>query len=225
MERPNLDLQKLRTHFAPHIFERGQTYQRSGEVLNLTLRGNTVSAGVQGSDTKPYRVTLTLSEDDLENADCTCPYGENFGELCKHIAAVALEYHFWPEHIVSEASVGELLAPLNINDLRGALEHLLMLHPEMIDKLELYLQKAQVQREQLKKEAEQKKVERSTSEPDSLVEMALDTRLFEKLMRTAVRGTGRDWEGFPEYDEVYKSHRRNQTVSGTRRLPRRAGAL
>ena len=197
MTQPTLDLQKLREHFPPHIFERGQQYQRSGEVLNLTLRGNTVSAGVQGSDTKPYRVTLTLSEDDLENADCTCPYGENFGELCKHIAAVALEYLFWPEHIVSEASIDELLDPLKADDLRGALEHLLRLHPEMSDELELYLQ-AQLNR---KNQAEHV----SNSEPNSAppAEATLDTHLFEKLMQTAVRGAGQDWDGFPEYDEAY----------------------
>ncbi len=199
MERPNLDLQKLRAHFAPHILERGQKYQRSGEVLNLTLRGNTVSAGVQGSDTKPYRVTLTLSGDDLEHADCTCPYTESFGDYCKHIAAAALEVHFWPEHIISEASVGELLEPLGKDDLRGAVEYLLMLYPEAIDALELYLQKAQIQKET------ERKIERATSEPDDPpAEPALDTRLFEKLMRTAVRGAGRDWDGFPEYEEVYK---------------------
>ena len=200
MKRPTLNLQRLREHFAPHIFERGQTYQRSGEVLNLTLRGNTVSAGVQGSDDKPYRVTLTLSEDDLENADCTCPYGENFGELCKHIAAVALEYYFWPEHIVSEASVGKLLDPLAEHDLRGALEHLLRLHPEMSDELELYLQKAQ-----LSKQLSQKKPADTGQEPSSTppAEITVDTHLFEKLMQTAVRSAGQDWDGFPEYDEVY----------------------
>ena len=198
MTQPTLDLQKLREHFAPHIFERGQQYQRSGEVLNLTLRGNTVSAGVQGSDNRPYRVTLTLLEDDLETADCTCPYGENFGELCKHIAAVALEYLFWPEHIVSEASVGELLDPLAEHDLRGALEHLLELHPEMVDELELYLQKAQLSRKTQAKNA-------PDSEPSSTppAEATLDTRLFEKLMQTAVRSAGQDWDGFPEYDEAY----------------------
>ena len=197
MTQPTLDLQKLREHFPPHIFERGQQYQRSGEVLNLTLRGNTVSAGVQGSDTKPYRVTLTLSEDDLENADCTCPYGENFGELCKHIAAVALEYLFWPEHIVSETSIDELLDPLKADDLRGALEHLLRLHPEMSDELELYLQ-AQLSRKNQAKHV-------SNPEPNSTppAEATLDTHLFEKLMQTAVRGAGQDWDGFPEYDEVY----------------------
>ena len=197
MERPTLDLQRLREHFTPRIFERGQQYQRSGEVLNLTLRGNTVSAGVQGSDNRPYRVTLTLSEDDLENADCTCPYGENFGELCKHIAAVALEYLFWPEHIVSEASIDELLDPLKADDLRGALEHLLRLHPEMSDELELYLQ-AQLSR---KNQAEHA----SNSEPNSAppAGATLDTHLFEKLMQTAVRSAGQDWDGFPEYDEVY----------------------
>ena len=197
MEKPILDLQRLREHFAPHIFERGQKYQRSGEVLNLTLRGNTVSAGVQGSDNRPYRVTLTLSEDDLENADCTCPYGENFGELCKHIAAVALEVYFWPEHIVSEASVGKLLDPLDKPDLRGALDHLLRLHPEMSDELELYLQ-AQLSRKNQAKHV-------SNPEPSSTppAEATLDTHLFEKLMQTAVRGAGQDWDGFPEYDEAY----------------------
>ena len=196
MERLTLNLQKLREHFPPHIFERGQQYQRSGEVLNLTLRGNTVSAGVQGSDNRPYRVTLTLSEDDLENADCTCPYGE-FGELCKHIAAVALGYYFWPEHIVSEASVDELLDPLKADDLRGALEHLLRLYPEMSDELELYLQ-AQLSRKNQAKHV-------SNPEPSSTppAEATLDTHLFEKLMQTAVRGAGQDWDGFPEYDEVY----------------------
>ncbi len=198
MERPTLNLQRLREHFPPHIFERGQQYQRSGEVLNLTLRSNTVSAGVQGSDNRPYRVTLTLSEDDLENADCTCPYGENFGELCKHIAAVALEYYFWPEHIVSEASVGELLEPLGEKDLRGALDHLLMLHPEMSDELELYLQKAQLGRKNQAKHV-------SNPEPNSTppAEITVDTHLFEKLMQTAVRSAGQDWDGFPEYDEAY----------------------
>ena len=155
-------------------------------------------AGVQGSDYQPYRVTLELSEGDLESAECTCPCGENFGGWCKHIAATALEYYHQPSSIISEASVAELLEPLNAKRLRGALEHLLKLYPEAVDKLELYLQKARLEAGAEDK-AEDKKDKTADSEPATL-----DTRLFEKMMQSAVRCASFDWDGFPEYGEVYE---------------------
>ena len=195
MTRPVLNLQKLRSHFAPRIFERGEGYQRGGEVLNLTLRDHVLTAGVQGSDTRPYRVTLTLSEDDMRSADCTCPYGENFGDYCKHIAAVALEYYHRPDTAISEASVTELLSPLDAATLRSALEHLLELYPDAADRLELYLQRQASARRQANDTSPSRPAERAPS---------LDTRLFEKMMRSAVRGASYDWDGFPEYREVYE---------------------
>lgn len=97
-------------------------------------------AGVQGSEYEPYRVTLELSEDNFTDATCTCPYGENFGGYCKHIAAVALEYHYRPGNIISEASVAELLEPLDKAALHEVLSYLLELHPDLINEVELYLQ-------------------------------------------------------------------------------------
>lgn len=197
MTRPGLELSRLRESFAPEVFERGERYRRSGDVLNLVLRGNTVSASVRGSEVRPYRVTLTLTGGDLESADCTCPYAESFGEPCKHIAAAALEYLHRPDTVVSGAGVDELLEPLNTNDLRGALTHLLALHPEMVNELELHLQKSRLHRQP-----------EPTPKPDdppaeATLEATLDTRLFEKMMRSAVCGAGRDYHEFPEYDEVY----------------------
>lgn len=193
MTRPGLELDKLRESFAPEVFERGERYRRSGYVLNLVLRGNTVSASVRGSEARPYRVTLTFAGGNLESADCTCPYAESFGEPCKHIAATALEYLYRPDTIVSEAGVDELLEPLNTNDLRGALTHLLELHPEMVNELELHLQKSRLHRQP----------EPTPKPDDPPAEATLDTRLFEKMMRSAVRGAGQDYHEFPEYDEVY----------------------
>ena len=140
MARPTLDLQKVRDQFPQQIFERGERYQASGEVLNLTLRGNLVLAGVQGSDYEPYRVKMELSEDNFFDADCSCPYGENFGGYCKHIAAVALEYHYRPGNIISEASVAKVLEPLDKTALHNVLSYLMDLHPELINEVELYLQ-------------------------------------------------------------------------------------
>lgn len=195
MARPTLTLQKLRDQFPPHIFERGQRYQQGGEVLNLTLRGTMVSADVQGSDHQPYRVTLELLGGELLSAECSCPYGDNFGGWCKHIAAVALEYHHQPHTIITEASVADLLRPLGAETLRGALEHLLGLYPEAVDKLELYLQKTAI------REASVGAAQDETSDGEPAT---LDTRLFEKMMQSAVRGTSHDWDGFPEYSEVYE---------------------
>ncbi len=166
-------------------------------MLNLTLRGNLLSASVQGSDVQPYHVTLELAEDDWVLAVCSCPYGENFGDYCKHIAAVVLEFHHRPDHIVSETSITDLLAPLDAETLRGALGFLLRSSPEALDGLELYLQKERLQ-------AQTKAAYAPTPEDDTPpAEATLDTRLFEKMMRSAVRGTSWDWDGFPEYGEVY----------------------
>ena len=61
-----------------------------------------------------------------------------------------------------------------------------------------------MQKTHVQKEA-RRKAEHPDSDPDDPpTEMALDTRLFEKMMRTAVRGAGHDWDGFPEYNDVYK---------------------
>ena len=199
MARPSLNLQTLREKFSSHIFERGGRYQQSGEVLDLTLRGRTVLAGVQGSDDEPYRVTLELSGDDLLSAQCSCPYGDNFGGWCKHIAAVALEYIHRPDMVITEASVSELLAPLDTETLRGALEHLLGFYPEAVDKLELYLQKTALREASAGAAGPRAKDETADAQPATL-----DTRLFEKMMQSAVRGARHDRDGFPEYDEVYE---------------------
>ena len=199
MVQPSLNLQKLREKFSSHIFERGGRYQQSGEVLDLTLRGHTVLAGVQGSDDEPYRVTLELSQDDLLRASCSCPYEDNFGGWCKHIAAVALEYIHRPDMVMTEPSVAELLSPLDAETLRGALSHLLELYPEATSKLELYLQKTALREASVGAAGPRAKDETADGQPATL-----DTRLFEKMMQSAVRGARHDWDGFPEYDEVYE---------------------
>ncbi len=196
MATPKLDLHKIREHFAPHIYERGRAYQESGDVLNLTLRGDLLLASVQGSDVQPYHVTVELAEDDLVTAACSCPYGENFGDLCKHIAAVVLVFHHNPGSVVVEAGIAELLEPLDADTLRGALTFLLRSSPEALDRLELYLQQ--------RLRAETKAAKATSTEDNALpAEATLDTRLFEKMMRSAVKGASWDWDGFPEYGEVY----------------------
>lgn len=42
-------------------FARGQHYFHDGAVLEVTRRGNLITAEVEGSDYEPYRVQVTLA--------------------------------------------------------------------------------------------------------------------------------------------------------------------
>lgn len=73
------------------IFARGKDYLSEGLIEDTTRKGQTLIAHVQGSRHKPYRVTINLDDkNDVEEADCTCPYGEEWDGWCKHIVAVLL---------------------------------------------------------------------------------------------------------------------------------------
>uniref|UniRef100_UPI0037502858 SWIM zinc finger family protein n=1 Tax=Armatimonas sp. TaxID=1872638 RepID=UPI0037502858 len=73
------------------IFARGKDYLSEGLIEDTTRKGQTLIAHVQGSRHKPYQVTINLDDkNDVEEADCTCPYGEEWDGWCKHIVAVLL---------------------------------------------------------------------------------------------------------------------------------------
>jgi uncharacterized Zn finger protein len=64
---------------------RGRTYARQGRVANLTVRPGRVTAKVQGSRARPYRVTLTLPV--FDDATWTSILAALAGEL-RHTAAL-----------------------------------------------------------------------------------------------------------------------------------------
>lgn len=75
----------------PRILSRGRTYARLGQVVAIQLEEGEFSAEIQGTRAKPYRVRLqrtTISGADRIAADCSCPYGCDYG-WCKHAAALA----------------------------------------------------------------------------------------------------------------------------------------
>ncbi len=71
------------------IASRGRTYARAGQVVEVRLDGGTASAAIQGSDAAPYAVSLVHGSDGAVEATCTCPYGCDAVEWCKHAAALA----------------------------------------------------------------------------------------------------------------------------------------
>ena len=76
---------------APQILARGRTYARAGQVVAVHVEPQGFTAEIQGTKAKPYQVRLdriTISGSERVAADCTCPYGSDYG-WCKHAAALA----------------------------------------------------------------------------------------------------------------------------------------
>lgn len=190
MHKSQLDADKIRQHFNSKSYQRGKKYQKSGEVLNLTLRGNSLSAYVQGNDRQPYHIQIELEQDDISAAYCTCPY--DWGGYCKHIAAVVLEYMHEPSAVQEEVSLDKMLEPLKKQELRALLEHLWHKHPDIHDSLQLYIQATK---------AEQPTAQEADGEK---IAISVDTKLYARMMRNAVNRASMDWDGYPNYDAAHK---------------------
>ncbi len=74
---------------SPGIGSRARTYARQGQVVELRVEDGAATAAVQGSDAEPYAVGLVRSADGDVEASCSCPYGCDAVEWCKHAAALA----------------------------------------------------------------------------------------------------------------------------------------
>src|SRR3990172_3241908 len=81
--RPAITDAKIRQWVGAAYAGRGHDYYLNGHVLDFSWRGTRLTGRVQGSEHKPYRVTIDLSGGGL-GGDCTCPIGYD----CKHVAAV-----------------------------------------------------------------------------------------------------------------------------------------
>ncbi len=45
---------------------------------------------MEGCEDEPYLISITIDSDAVKDADCTCPYMEEWEGWCKHIAAAML---------------------------------------------------------------------------------------------------------------------------------------
>lgn len=83
----NLTWNDLADWFEDRIVDRGQKYQKQGRVSDLSVtKSGSLIAWVEG--TKRYATTVEITEGELLDSWCTCPYAAG----CKHGVAVILEY-------------------------------------------------------------------------------------------------------------------------------------
>lgn len=124
----------LRRLVPARIFERGVGYLESGAVLEAAWRGDELHAAVQGSEMEPYRV-VAEARGDRVTAACDCPYGDEWGDWCKHIVAMLLLAVRDAAAIPRLASTRELVARLDRDALARLVETLVELDPELYDEV------------------------------------------------------------------------------------------
>lgn len=87
--------------FETHILGRGYDYYCENAVENLDIADDIIRADVIG--TEEYEVEISLSNGDITDMYCSCPYASE-GRNCKHMAAVLYE---WSENVAEKEEVGE----------------------------------------------------------------------------------------------------------------------
>ncbi len=129
-----LDEKQIQAQTSAQSFERGQSYYRNGRVLNVVQRGQMVMAEVGGSDYEPYQVQVTLAEDGIEDATCSCPY--DWGGYCKHIVAVLLTMIHQADAVMEKADLATLLAGLTETQLRQVFMNVAAEWPALVEAVE-----------------------------------------------------------------------------------------
>lgn len=108
----------------PAVYERGRSYFNGGMVLDIVQRGKVIAADVQGSGDESYAVAVVLSARGIAATDCSCPYTEEWGGVCKHIVAALLTCVHSPEIVQQRRSIAELIADLDAERLRSIIVQL-----------------------------------------------------------------------------------------------------
>lgn len=130
--------------FNTRILSRGYEYYEDGLVEDVLLKGNIVTAKVEGSEI--YDVSVEIDNGIFIDGDCTCPYASN-GSYCKHMAA--LLYYLENEniegnnnYITIEERIKNCLKTINKKELDDFLVELLAEDRSVYDKFRLRFNKS-----------------------------------------------------------------------------------
>jgi len=83
MAVPKITDAKIKSWLGTTYAGRGLAYYRNGQVVGYQWSGQKLTGRVQGSEPRPYRVTIRFAGQYLDEG-CSCPMGGG----CKHVAAL-----------------------------------------------------------------------------------------------------------------------------------------
>jgi uncharacterized Zn finger protein len=134
MTPPRISEATIREHADGETVRRGRQYYQSDAVSDLTMRGQTLQAWVEGSQEEPYRVRIAFDGRDVTEASCTCPY--EWGGWCKHVVAALLAYIHQPAAVTTRPPLTDTLAGLSRDQLQALLVGLAEHDPTVADRIE-----------------------------------------------------------------------------------------
>jgi uncharacterized Zn finger protein len=118
-------------------YSRGQEYYGRGAVIDLKKRGNTIQAAVEGSEIKPYQVSINFDEGGITSTCCSCAY--DYDGWCKHIVATLLTCSCSSAVIEERPTLESLLDCLDHVETQRLLQELLQKNPELIDDVDCFV--------------------------------------------------------------------------------------
>ena len=117
------------------VFQRGVDYYEDGAVLSVVRRGGLIQAEVEGSEDEPYLISVTVGPKGVTAAECTCPYGQEWGGWCKHIVATLLFCLNNAGEVEERPALKTLLDGLNRNQLQTLVEQVAEGNPQLVEEI------------------------------------------------------------------------------------------
>ena len=112
-------------------YSRGEAYCKQGAVINLKKRGNQIQAAVEGSEIKPYQVSINFDAGGITSVCCSCAY--DYDGWCKHVVATLLTCVRSGAVIEERPTLEKLLNHLNHLQTQSLVQKLVEKNPESID--------------------------------------------------------------------------------------------
>ncbi|OUC12246.1 MAG: hypothetical protein B0A82_23290 [Alkalinema sp. CACIAM 70d] len=198
--KPQITESMLKSHSTAKSFDRGQGYYQAGAVVELTQRGGTIQALVEGSEYEPYCVQLTIDAGGIRQATCTCQY--DYEGWCKHIIAAGLTCIHNPEQIETGRTIEEILEPFNLEQVKQLVINLVEDDPQIINNVELIAIKLETQPTQVTTQQASQQQSSQTAEPHAKKSASstrtrkttIDPKPFANRARDLVRNTINHWE-------------------------------
>ena len=131
-----ISVSTIRKKADPDSYLRGEEYYQEGAVGAIVRRGNLLQAEVEGSEVRPYKVTVDFDAQGVVNAACSCPYAQ-VTNWCKHVVAVLLTVVNKPEKVQELPLLETLLAPLDRNALLSLVLNLVSRKPDLATQIEI----------------------------------------------------------------------------------------
>ena len=113
----------IREMVSSKIFNRGLEYFKEKAVCHIYSTDNVIEAHVEGTDDFPYKVQIEFDKSGLKGEPfCSCPYAEDFNEICKHIVAVLLTVLKKPKTVKAKKKLSDILKTLDKTNLIQLIE-------------------------------------------------------------------------------------------------------